>query len=101
MTGYCAGECVDPTKCGGSGTACEYTPIRSAADFLAYTNCTQVCSLTLDNLPDYDIRLFDAFNNLKRVIGHLVVSNNKYLTTLAFFSSLEFVCAHMNGCLLH
>ncbi len=91
FTGYCAGECFDPNKCSDPLPACDFHEIKQESDFEYFRNCTQLCGLTLNNLPFYNIALFDAFKNLKRILGQLVITNNNYIFTLSFLNSVTFV----------
>ena len=92
ITDYCTTECVDPQQCSNADPPCEFLQLETADDFAQYTNCTDVCGLYLDNLPNFDPSLFSAFKNLRRVIGHLSVTNNQYLYSLDFLANLTFVC---------
>ena len=98
VTGYCTSECVDASQCSMAVAACQNRPIRTEDDLEYYTNCTHVCGLTLEHLPEIDVDRFSAFYNIKHITGQLTVSNNPHLYSLAFFKSLEFVC-HTHDCI--
>ena len=48
----------------------------------------QICGLQLNNLPQFWLSSYQAFENVTRIIGRLTITNNQYIYTLQFFSSL-------------
>jgi hypothetical protein len=91
LTGMCTTKCQNESLC-SAPRPCAYRPIRSEADFDYYRQCEEVCSLHLHELANYDVSLFSAFANLRRIRGTLSITHNKYLYTLDFLSKLELVC---------
>ncbi len=91
ITGLCASECIDPSKCSSPSAPCVYKPIRTEDDFAYYSNCTEVCGLYLNDMPNFDPILYKAFANLTKIRGHLSITNNKYIYSLDFLSSITIV----------
>ncbi len=87
----CTSQCVDPNHCSSSSVPCGRKAILSEADVLSLENCTEVCGLYLENMPNFDVRVFRALSKLKYIRGHLSVRNNPYLTSLDFLSAVVLV----------